>query len=50
MPPQPFPIKVTVVRNGAMNAFASAAGHITVFTGLIANLQGEDELASVPGS
>ena len=47
MPPQPFPIKVTVVRNGAMNAFASAAGHITVFTGLIANLQGEDELASV---
>lgn len=47
MPPQPFPIKVTVVRNGAMNAFASAAGHITVFTGLLANLDNEDELASV---
>lgn len=47
MPPQPFPVKVTVVRNGAMNAFASAAGHITVFTGLIANLESEDELASV---
>lgn len=47
MPPQPFPIKVTVVRNGAMNAFASAAGHITVFTGLISNLASEDELASV---
>ena len=47
MPPQPFPIKVTVVRNGSMNAFASAAGHITVFTGLMANLDGEDELASV---
>ncbi len=47
MPPQPFPIKVTVVRNAAMNAFASAAGHITVFTGLITNLRSEDELASV---
>lgn len=47
MPPQPFPIKVTVVRNGALNAFASAAGHITVFSGLIANLDSEDELASV---
>jgi predicted Zn-dependent protease len=47
MPPQPFPIKVTVVRNGALNAFASAAGHITIFTGLIANLESEDELASV---
>lgn len=47
MPPQPFPLKVTVVRHGAMNAFASAAGHITVFTGLIANLHSEDELASV---
>ncbi len=47
MPPQPFPIKVTVVRNAAMNAFASAGGHITIFTGLIANLDGEDELASV---
>lgn len=47
MPPQPFPIKVTVVKNGALNAFASAGGHITVFTGLIAHLEGEDELASV---
>lgn len=47
MPPQPFPVKVTVVQNAAMNAFASAAGHITVFTGLISNLESEDELASV---
>lgn len=47
MPPQPFPIKTTVVRNQALNAFASAAGHITIFTGLIANLESEDELASV---
>jgi len=47
MPPQPFPIKVTVVNNGAMNAFASAAGHITIFSGLFANLSSEDELASV---
>lgn len=47
MPPQPFPIKTTVVRNSALNAFASAAGHITIFTGLIANMDNEDELASV---
>ena len=47
MPPQPFPIKVTVVQNVALNAFASAAGHITIFTGLIANMDDEDELASV---
>jgi predicted Zn-dependent protease len=47
MPPQPFPIKTTVVRNVALNAFASAAGHITIFTGLIANMDSEDELASV---
>lgn len=47
MPPQPFPIKTTVVRNGALNAFASAGGHITIFTGLIANFDTEDELASV---
>jgi predicted Zn-dependent protease len=47
MPPQPFPIKTTVVRNGSLNAFASAAGHITIFTGLIANFDTEDELASV---
>ncbi len=47
MPPQPFPIKTTVVRNGSLNAFASAAGHITIFTGLISNMESEDELASV---
>lgn len=47
MPPQPFPIKVTVVRQGALNAFATAGGHITIFTGLLANLDTEDELASV---
>ena len=47
MPPQPFPIKVTVVRHGALNAFATAGGHIAVFTGLLSNLDSEDELASV---
>jgi predicted Zn-dependent protease len=30
-----------------MNAFASAAGHITIFTGLLANLDREDELAGI---
>ena len=47
MPPQPFPVRVTVVEHPALNAFASPAGRVTVFTGLIAQLESEDELASV---
>ncbi len=47
MPPQPWPIKVGVLRQSALNAFAGPAGHMFVFTGLIANLESEDELAAV---
>lgn len=47
MPPQPFPVRVTVVDHPALNAFASPGGRVTVFTGLIAQLESEDELASV---
>lgn len=47
MPPQPFPVRVTVVEHPALNAFASPGGRVTVFTGLIAQLESEDELASV---
>ncbi|MEG6549878.1 M48 family metalloprotease [Desulfocurvibacter africanus] len=47
MPPQPWPIKVGVLRQNALNAFAGPAGHMFVFTGLIANMENEDELAAV---
>jgi predicted Zn-dependent protease len=47
MPPQPFPIESHVIRDNAMNAFAIPAGGIYVHTGLILNLNSEDELAGV---
>lgn len=47
MPPQPFPVRVTVVEHPSLNAFASAGGRVTVFTGLITHLESEDELASI---
>jgi predicted Zn-dependent protease len=47
IPPQPFRFTTTVIQNGAMNAFAIPGGYVYVFTGLILNLQTEDQLASV---
>lgn len=47
IPPQPFHFTTTVVQNGAMNAFAIPGGYVYVFTGLILNLQHEDQLAAV---
>jgi len=47
MPPQPWPVKVGVLRQNALNAFAGPAGHMFVFTGLIAYMENEDELAAV---
>ncbi|GAU09841.1 peptidase M48 [Desulfoplanes formicivorans] len=47
MPPIAFPINVHVVRNDSMNAFATAAGYVFVFSGLILNLDNEAELAGV---
>lgn len=49
MPPQPFPIRSTVLRNNAMNAFAVPGGYIYIYTGLILNLKHESELAAVIG-
>lgn len=46
-PPLPFKVTTTVVGHGAMNAFAVPGGYIYVFTGLILNLEHEDELAGV---
>ena len=47
LPPQPFPISVTVVRDSSMNAFAAPAGYMFVHTGLLLHLQSEAQLAGV---
>ena len=47
MPPQPFEIKVNVVNNNAINAFAGPAGFMFVFSGLILHVHKESELAGV---
>lgn len=47
MPPQPFRVTTTVIQNGSMNAFAVPGGYVYVLTGLLLNLETEDELAAV---
>jgi len=47
MPPMPFEVTTTVVRNNSINAFAAPAGYVFVFTGLIHHFDHEDELAGV---
>lgn len=49
LPPQPWSIRSAVVFNDSMNAFAIPGGYIYIFTGLILNVENEDELASVIG-
>ena len=46
-PPQPFPVKVDVVNHNAVNAFATVAGYMVIFSGLILNVETESELASI---
>ncbi|SKA72036.1 Putative Zn-dependent protease, contains TPR repeats [Paucidesulfovibrio gracilis DSM 16080] len=47
MPPQPYRVTSTVIRNGSMNAFAVPGGYVYVLTGLMLNLKTEDQLAAV---
>ncbi len=47
MPPIPFPITMNVVRHDSMNAFATAAGYVFVFSGLMLNLDSEAQLVGV---
>ncbi|MFW6323713.1 MAG: M48 family metalloprotease [Desulfovibrionales bacterium] len=47
MPPQPFPIRISVVRNNSMNAFAAPGGYLFIFTGMILGIEDESELAGV---
>lgn len=47
MPPQPFPVRIQVMLDSSVNAFAAPAGHVFVNTGLIELMQDEDEIAAV---
>ncbi len=47
LPPQPFPISVTVVNDESLNAFAAPAGYMFVHTGLLLHLESEAQLAGV---
>lgn len=46
-PPQPFPVTIDVVNHNAVNAFATVAGYMVIFSGLILNMETESELASI---
>ena len=47
IPPQPFDFTSSVVLHNALNAFAVPGGYVFVFTGMIMNLEREEELAGV---
>ncbi len=47
VPSQAFKTTTSVVANNALNAFAVPGGYVYVFTGLIAGLENEDQLAAV---
>ncbi|MEG6502209.1 M48 family metalloprotease, partial [Desulfovibrio sp. 1214_IL3152] len=47
IPPQPFTFKASTILHNSLNAFAVPGGYVYVFTGLIMNLDKEEELAGV---
>jgi len=49
IPNSPYPFTVTVVRSPVVNAFALPGGPIVVFTGLIKEASGPEEVAGVLG-
>lgn len=49
MPEQPFRYRFYVVNQDMYNAFATPAGHIFVYSGLLEAMEGEDELAGILG-
>ena len=49
MPQQPFQYHVHVIRQEVYNAFATPAGHIFVYSGLIDAMEEEEELAGILG-
>jgi len=49
VPPQPFRYQFHVIKDDVYNAFATPAGHIFVYTGLIDAMDEEEELAGILG-
>jgi len=47
MPPQPFRLNVSVIRDSSINAFAAPAGYIFLHSGLILTMHDAGELAAV---
>lgn len=47
MPHQPFEFHSSVINHPSLNAFAIPGGNVYVFTGMLMNLNNEDELAGV---
>ena len=46
---QPFRYRFYVIQQDAFNAFATPAGHVFIYSGLIAAMEGEEELAGILG-
>jgi predicted Zn-dependent protease len=49
LPEQPFRFRFYVLNDPSYNAFATPGGHIFVFSGLLAAMEEEDELAGILG-
>ena len=49
LPQQPFKYQFHVIKDDIYNAFATPAGHIFVYTGLLNAMQEEEELAGIMG-
>jgi predicted Zn-dependent protease len=47
MPEQPFRYRFYVINEDMYNAFATPAGHIFIYTGLLEAMESEDELAGI---
>jgi predicted Zn-dependent protease len=47
LPPQPFSYHFYVIKEDTYNAFATPAGHIFIYSGLLAALDNEEELACI---
>jgi len=49
LPPQPFIYRFYIIKEDVYNAFATPAGHIFIYSGLIAAMDNEEELAGIIG-
>ena len=47
MPPQPFSLSISLIKDKSLNAFAAPAGYLFLHTGLILAMEQEAELAGV---